>query len=71
MELAGAKVGDLMLFGAGDNNIVFASLANVRLALGKELDLIDEIINRINQPQMSGIFKPCRINIPRYLRGLS
>ncbi len=42
MALAGAEVGDLMLFGAGDNGTVFASLAHVRLALGKELDLIDK-----------------------------
>ncbi len=42
MARAEAEVGDLLLFGAGDNRTVFASLAHVRLALGRELNLIDE-----------------------------
>ncbi len=41
MAKAGAATGDLMLFGADRNSVVFAALAQVRLALGRELDLID------------------------------
>ena len=37
-----AEAGDLLLFGAGDKKIVNESLSRLRLALGKELNLIDE-----------------------------
>ena len=36
-----AKPGDLLLFGAGSNNIVNASLSRLRLYIGAEFDLID------------------------------
>ncbi len=42
----GAKSGDLLLFGAGDQNIVNKSLDRLRLVIGKELGLIDE--NKVN-----------------------
>ncbi|MCB9831998.1 MAG: aspartate--tRNA ligase [Planctomycetes bacterium] len=42
MAKAGANTGDLMLFVADRNPVVYASLAQVRLALGRELDLIDK-----------------------------
>ena len=42
MAKAEAKTGDLMLFVADKNPVVFAALANVRLALSRQLELIDE-----------------------------
>ena len=42
----GAKPGHLLLFGAGDTNIVNKSLDRLRLVIGKELGLIDE--NKLN-----------------------
>jgi aspartyl-tRNA synthetase len=41
LERTQAKPGDLLLFGAGTTEIVNASLARVRLAVGEELKLID------------------------------
>jgi len=42
----GAKAGDLLLFGAGETNIVNKSLDRLRLVVGEELGLIDP--NKIN-----------------------
>ncbi|MBF0273755.1 MAG: aspartate--tRNA ligase [Nitrospinae bacterium] len=42
MEVMEAKPGDYILFGAGKPSIVHASLAYLRLAVGKRLNLIDE-----------------------------
>lgn len=42
MEATGAKVGDLMLFGAGRADIVAASLDALRRLTAKELNLIDQ-----------------------------
>jgi len=39
LELAGAEVGDLILFGAGRKDIVNASMGQVRIQLGKALNL--------------------------------
>jgi aspartyl-tRNA synthetase len=41
LERTHAKPGDLLLFGAGATDVVNASLARVRLAVGEELKLID------------------------------
>ncbi|MFN5513635.1 MAG: aspartate--tRNA ligase [Cyanobacteriota bacterium] len=41
LELTGAQPGDLILFGAGETEIVHKSLARLRLALGEQLGLID------------------------------
>ena len=46
LTLTGAKPGDLLLFGAGDAAIVNKTLDRLRLAIGKELGLIDE--NQVN-----------------------
>ena len=42
MELAGAEVGDLVLFGAGRKDIVNASMGQVRIQLAKLLNLYDK-----------------------------
>ncbi|MCA9319619.1 MAG: hypothetical protein KDB53_02730, partial [Planctomycetes bacterium] len=42
LERCGAGAGSLVVFVADQNSVVFAALARVRLALGKQLDLIDE-----------------------------
>ncbi len=41
LERTQAKPGDLLLFGAGTTEVVNASLARVRLAVGEEMKLID------------------------------
>ncbi len=41
-EKAGAEDGDLLLFGADKKSVVYDSLGQLRLKLGKELSLIDE-----------------------------
>ncbi|WP_404791010.1 aspartate--tRNA ligase [Altericista sp. CCNU0014] len=41
LERTQAQTGDLLLFGAGATDVVNASLARVRLAVGQELELID------------------------------
>lgn len=41
LELTGAQPGDLILFGAGETEIVHKSLARLRLVLGEQLGLID------------------------------
>ncbi|MGF1602040.1 MAG: aspartate--tRNA ligase [Thermosynechococcaceae cyanobacterium] len=41
LERTGAKPGHLLLFGAGPTEIVNASLARLRLAIGQEMGLID------------------------------
>lgn len=41
-EKAGAEDGDLLLFGADKKSVVYDSLGQLRLKLGKELNLIDE-----------------------------
>jgi len=41
-DKAGAEDGDLLLFGADKKSIVYDSLGQLRLKLGRELDLIDE-----------------------------
>ncbi|MEB3174606.1 MAG: aspartate--tRNA ligase [Cyanobacteriota bacterium] len=41
LELTGAEPGDLLLFGAGETEIVHKSLARLRLVLGEQLGLID------------------------------
>ncbi|WP_324282985.1 aspartate--tRNA ligase [Cyanobacterium aponinum UTEX 3221] len=46
LEKTGAKAGHLLLFGAGDTETVNKSLDRLRLAIGKELGLIDE--NKLN-----------------------
>lgn len=46
LEKTGAKAGHLLLFGAGDTETVNKSLDRLRLAVGKELGLIDE--NKLN-----------------------
>lgn len=46
LEKTGAKAGHLLLFGAGDSETVNKSLDRLRLAIGKELGLIDE--NKLN-----------------------
>ncbi len=46
LEKTGAKAGYLLLFGAGDTETVNKSLDRLRLAVGKELGLIDE--NKLN-----------------------
>jgi aspartyl-tRNA synthetase len=46
LQKTGAKPGHLLLFGAGDTNIVNKSLDRLRLVIGKELGLIDE--NKLN-----------------------
>jgi aspartyl-tRNA synthetase len=46
LTLTGAKPGDLLLFGAGEAAIVNKTLDRLRLAIGKELGLIDE--NQVN-----------------------
>lgn len=42
MELAGAEVGDLILFGAGRKDIVNASMGQVRIQLAKMMNLYDK-----------------------------
>lgn len=42
LECTEAVEGDMLLFGADQDDVVFASLGNVRLAVGRELNLIDE-----------------------------
>lgn len=42
MDLAGAEVGDLVLFGAGRKDIVNASMGQVRIQLAKLLNLYDK-----------------------------
>src|SRR5690625_142150 len=42
IEIAGAEDGDLLLFGADKKSVVYDSLGQLRLKLGKELNLIDE-----------------------------
>jgi len=46
LEKTGASSGHLLLFGAGDTETVNKSLDRLRLAIGKELGLIDE--NKLN-----------------------
>jgi aspartyl-tRNA synthetase len=42
IEKAGAEDGDLLLFGADKKSVVYDSLGQLRLKLGRELNLIDE-----------------------------
>jgi aspartyl-tRNA synthetase len=46
LTLTGAKPGDLLLFGAGDAATVNKTLDRLRLAIGRELGLIDD--NKVN-----------------------